>query len=883
MGRSDNDFSSESARRLALLEDSFEALSDGVLIIDANGKFVVGNTRYREMFFDEGQHPRPGESALQVVRRIVEGNRVFGIDQMDPDHAVLVMIIDCYSFVQGAEFALHDGRVIQVSSSPTRSGGYLMTFRDTGRDRVGERRAAELLSDGFSSANMGMVLWDAALSIQLYNSAWQDLTLPLKIGDDVGALFKRFVDQGMLPVPEDVTDQQFVKDCLSAMHREPTHLMLDLEDGRRIKLSTFGIASGGVMATAVDISIQRDAEKQAHALLTDAVEALNIGVVHFDADLKLVMTNGMAETMIFGKIGTPRIGAPVAQIALDLIESGEILVADDAPLEVVIAGFEENIRNCDTGIRLNWSGNRTLEFSTNPTMMGGYLISMQDLTAAVNANRAASEANALVRTIVDASPSTFLVSKVDTGEIVYSTTASRERYGDITSTLSFFLEPEHREKYLNALLPTGRLNDYPVQFKRQDGKVMDGLTSARVIEYQGEKMIVSSTRDITDFLAMQKELETQRKQALQNEKLSALGELLAGVAHELSNPLSVVVGYSMMLRDEVHDAPFLQKLDRIAIAANRCVRIVKMFLALARKKPAIVERSDISQLLELAIPISDGDLINSGGRLDLNLPDCLPKLDVDPDQIVQVFSNLIVNACQAVVAREEAGKVAVSAALDAKGEFISIDFLDNGPGVPAHLHHRVFEPFFTTKDVGQGTGIGLAFSHRVITAHNGTLTLISPETGGALFQVRLPVVQSETAKSVTSSASLQSGDDVISILVLDDELVVLQLLGDVLEKAGYVVELCSDADDALGLCSAQSFDAILCDMRMTVPDGTSFYHSLMNSRPSLATRVIFMSRDTMNPSSAGLISRTGQPHLEKPITPVDVLAIVGSFTTQVTK
>lgn len=171
MNTSSGALTQDAAERLATLEDTFENYSDGIAIIDGTGTFVMGNMRYSDMLFDDGQQPRPGESAIQVVRRIVDPNRVFGIDQIDPDQAALNMLIDCYSFVQKAEFAFKDSRVIQVSSSPTKQGGHLMTFRGTGRDRVGERRAAELLSDGFSSANIGMVLWDASLLVQLFNPA----------------------------------------------------------------------------------------------------------------------------------------------------------------------------------------------------------------------------------------------------------------------------------------------------------------------------------------------------------------------------------------------------------------------------------------------------------------------------------------------------------------------------------------------------------------------------------------------------------------------------------------------------------------------------------------------------------------------------------------
>lgn len=844
---------------------------DGIAVLDENGVFEFSNARYNEMFFDPGDVPQAGETALNVVRRIIDGDRVFGIDQMDPDHAALNMVIDCFSFVQGAEFGLKDGRVIQVSSSPTRDGRIMMTFRDTRRDRIGERRAAELLSEGFSSADMGMVLWDAALVVQLFNTAWQDLTLPLQIGDDIKGHFSQFIERGMLTVPMGMSAQEYVHETITAIHAKPMQFLLSLEGGRRVQLSTFGIMSGGVMATAVDISRQYDAEARARALLRDAVEALETGVLHFDGELKLLMMNRAVKDMILTGLEPPAPETTLAQIVGILTESGVIPIPENRTRDQVISAIEYDVRSYAKRRRVIWGKGKTYEISTDPTEMGGYLVSIQDLTEIVRADREAREAHELVTTIVDASPTSFVVSKVETGEVVYATVALRERFGDIKNTPSIFLDPEHRETYLKALLSTGTVNDYPLQLRRQDGSIMDGLTSARVIEYGGEKLIVSSTRDITDFLAMQKELEIQRKAALQNEKLSALGELLAGVAHELSNPLSVIVGYSMMLREESLDQPFLKKLDRIAIAADRCVRIVKMFLALARENPAALEVCNISESLSAAVAVSSNGLESSGAQLELEVPDDLPPILADPDHITQVFSNLIVNAGHAVSDLRHDAQITVRALCEPDGQHVIIEVQDNGAGVPESIQNRIFEPFFTTKEVGKGTGVGLAFSHRVISAHKGTLRLETPAQGGALFRVRLPVTRSK--EDLTHRSDLQNTVPKYAphILVLDDEHAVSEVLRDVLSQAGYRVDNFDNGSDALERCGEQSYHAILCDMRMPDMDGEQFFQTLSDRYPVLADRVIFLTGDTMNPAITAFLQECGRPCLEKPIMPSELL------------
>ncbi|MFK7765525.1 MAG: PAS-domain containing protein [Roseobacter sp.] len=862
--------------RNQMLEDCLQSHPDGIAVLDELGTFVFANTRYNEMFFDKGQEPQPGEQAITVVRRIIDGNRVFGLDQMDPDHAALNMMIDCFSFVQDAEFALKDGRVIQINSVPTDGGRIMMSFRDTRRDRLGERRAIELLSDGFGSADMGLVLWDAALFVQLSNPAWDDLVSPTKIGDTITDHFRRLADDGVLTVPKNTSIDDFVHETITAIHAKPMRFILNLKDKRHVQLSTFGIAPGGVMATAVDFSPQYDAEERARALLRDAVEALEIGILHFDAELTLLMMNRAAKGMIWAGMPETDDTTELSDIIQALIDAGTISIPSGKSDQDVIHSFEKAARNYQTQRRVTWENGRTFEFSTEPTEMGGYLVSVQDLTEAIRADREVREAHELVTTIVDASPTTFLVSKVETGEVVYATDASRQRFGDIKSTLSFFLDPQHRKTYLEALLPTGELNDYRVRFRRGDGSIMDGLTSARVIEYRGEKMIVSSTRDITDFLTMQDELETQRRHALQNEKLSALGELLAGVAHELSNPLSVVVGYAMMLRDQVSDKPFVEKIDRIALAADRCVRIVKMFLALAREKPAEPQVCDVGDLLRSAVAVSSGSIEINGGRITLDIDPALPSVIADPDHVTQVFSNLILNARHAVHQQGPYAKICIYAHPEHDGRHVAIDIEDNGPGVPKDIRQKIFDPFFTTKEVGSGTGFGLAFSHRVVSAHKGTLTLETPANGGALFRIRLPVTSHVGQNQTVSSQIRPDISTDAAILVLDDDPSVVEVLTEILEDGGYQVDTAGAGSDALGLCKARDYSCILSDIRMPDMDGTEFFVALRDMRPDLAERVVFLTGDTLNPDISSFLKETGRNCLEKPILPADLLAEVRS-------
>ena len=223
----------------------------------------------------------------------------------------------------------------------------------------------------------------------------------------------------------------------------------------------------------------------------------------------------------------------------------------------------------------------------------------------------------------------------------------------------------------------------------------------------------------------------------QSEKLSALGELLAGVAHELNNPLSVVVGHALMLQEEVTDERLTRRAEKIGSAAERCASIVKTFLAMARQRPAQLEQVSVNGLMETAITVVGYGLQSQGTRIEQELDTDLPMVLADGDQITQVLSNLIVNAEHALASQGEAGCVTLRSFLSADGREVVIEVADNGPGIPPEIRERIFEPFFTTKSIGTGTGIGLAFCHRIIETHGGRIAAEESPGGGASFKVSL--------------------------------------------------------------------------------------------------------------------------------------------------
>lgn len=411
------------------------------------------------------------------------------------------------------------------------------------------------------------------------------------------------------------------------------------------------------------------------------------------------------------------------------------------------------------------------------------------------------------------------------------------------------------------------------------------VTAATVRNMQGRVLRVGgSIGDISERKQADVEIQRQREALYQSEKLSALGSLLAGVAHELNNPLSIVVGQAQMLKDSASDTPFGERASKIEVAAVRCARIARTFLAMARQRKPVRRPVQLERIVEDVLGLLEYNLRSAGIAVERRFASALPAIHADPDQINQVLSNLIVNAQQALANQPEPRRIAV--ALSAvSGEWIEARVSDNGPGIPAHLRRRVFEPFFTTKSAGHGpgtgTGIGLAVSHGIATAHGGTLETEEAPDGGACFVLRLP---RGTADMPPAAADLKTAMPQLAVgltaLVVDDEDGVADLLAEILAGSGFEVTVAEDGQTALNRLRSENFSVILTDLRMPGLDGPSLFARLRAERPALAQRIVFVTGDTLSPDVADFLRDSGQPCLEKPFVPDDVRRAVMAVMPQ---
>ena len=362
------------------------------------------------------------------------------------------------------------------------------------------------------------------------------------------------------------------------------------------------------------------------------------------------------------------------------------------------------------------------------------------------------------------------------------------------------------------------------------------------------------------------DLRRAEKSLAQAERLSSLGEVVAGVAHELNNPLSAVLGYAQLLQSNPSREGLERDLSRIVESARRCQRIVVNLLSFARKHPAKKMAQDLNACVRKVIDLKTYHLRAARIEAVLELAEPLPRAQFDFHQIEQVILNLLNNAEQAIAATGKPGRV-VLRSFAVEGE-VRLEIEDDGPGVPQSVRHRVFDPFFTTKDIGMGTGLGLSVSYGIIQEHQGRIELLPDRPGGgACFAVSLPravgVADEEELVEAPQSAlrPLQGR----RVLVAEDEPLVLDLFSRLLEADGATVTLARDGEEAWSRILETDFDLIVADLRMPNLDGRALYERVVEEKPSMVRRFVFATGDLVRQESLKFLEGLPNRILAKPL------------------
>src|ERR1039458_6882752 len=356
------------------------------------------------------------------------------------------------------------------------------------------------------------------------------------------------------------------------------------------------------------------------------------------------------------------------------------------------------------------------------------------------------------------------------------------------------------------------------------------------------------------------DLRQTQEQLLQSEKMSAVGQLISGVAHELNNPLTAILGYAQLLEGAGLDHRSADYVRKLFKQAQRTHRVVQNLLSFARQRKPQKQEVDLRKVLEESLTLREYDLKVNNVTLEREIPEDVPSVVADPHQLEQVFLNVINNALDAIV--EGSGSGVLKVRVFRKDAFVWVEFDDSGPRFKDP--GRIFDPFYTTKSVGKGTGLGLSICYGIVKEHGGEIVARNREEGGATIEVRL-LASEKSAMPETVAPTRREAVLKGRVLLVEDEEAVLEFERDVLIGAGAEVTTSMSVEDTQERLRKSSFDVIVMSGRM--PGGYSareMYDWIAKNCPGLEKGLLLTFSTVTDQQTRSFLQEQGVPSLAKP-------------------
>jgi signal transduction histidine kinase len=384
--------------------------------------------------------------------------------------------------------------------------------------------------------------------------------------------------------------------------------------------------------------------------------------------------------------------------------------------------------------------------------------------------------------------------------------------------------------------------------------------------------IINGLGSLLENARLEDERQRTEERMSETARLASIGELAAGVAHEINNPLTSVLGYSEMLMRSNIPEQFRKDIETISDEAQRAAKIVKNLLFFARKSGTEKLYTDPNAIVNRALEMKSYDFKVNNISVTGQLSPDIPKTMIDEHQLVQVFLNILTNAEQVIHQANGRGQIQFDTKASANG--IEITIRDDGPGMPPEELARIFEPFFTTKEVGQGTGLGLSISYGIVKEHGGEIRAESVEGEGTTFYITLPVVAPKEAAGSPAAPPSDTDRTTKHLLVVDDEPHIRNLLQKYLELERYTVDLASDGQEAWRKLANMDYSCVILDLKMPGMSGPELYQRMQGISETLASKVVFISGDRVSPDTREFVSQTGNPLITKPFNLEEMLQTV---------
>ena len=361
------------------------------------------------------------------------------------------------------------------------------------------------------------------------------------------------------------------------------------------------------------------------------------------------------------------------------------------------------------------------------------------------------------------------------------------------------------------------------------------------------------------------EWKRRQFQVMEASRLVSVGEMAAGIAHEINNPLAAVMGFSqLVLRREV-DEMVRKDLNKILAEAKRASKIIANLQSFARRYKPRKEYISVADIVQKILDFRSYELQVNNIEIITRFDPQTPYILGDEHQLEQVFLNIVTNAEQFMASANGEGTLTVT--IESADEKVLITFSDDGPGILKDDLPKIFDPFFTTKEVGSGTGLGLSICYGMVHEHDGTITVESTYGEGATITIELPLPDLPAPSPANIESPIATLPmEKMRILVVDDEPLIAECLSRALGDEGHLVELAKTGSELIENRNLTRYDIIILDVKMPGLDGIELFERIKQLPDDVSSRVLFITGDTSNPATREFIASTGNPMLAKPFT-----------------
>ncbi|MFC1954396.1 ATP-binding protein, partial [Chloroflexota bacterium] len=408
------------------------------------------------------------------------------------------------------------------------------------------------------------------------------------------------------------------------------------------------------------------------------------------------------------------------------------------------------------------------------------------------------------------------------------------------------------------------LEKYEQDIINTSGQVRHLEAIADQVPWDNQNRIQIIVNDVTERKRLEAEREEIQRQVQISSRLASVGEMAAGIAHEINNPLTGVVGFAELLIKRDLPEDIRKDVEMIAEGGRRVAEVVRRMLTFARQSKPYREEVDINSIIETTLEMRTSAMkvtdINVIDELDRELP----KTISDGGQLQQVFLNIILNAEKEMSSAHDKGNLRVKT--ERVNGIIRISISDDGPGIAEENLEKIFDPFFTTREVGQGTGLGLSVSYGIINELDGTIHAESETGKGATFIIDLPIItEGEQPESDETGTENAPTGKPLSILLVDDEPLVNQYLNEALVNDGHEVKVITNGDEAIEEINSKDYDVILLDIKLPGKSGMEVYREVRKKSKSKLKKIIFITGDILGQDTESFLSRNKVPSITKPI------------------